>query len=279
MTELEWLKKESGLTDEEWKAYEALGTTGKLLAAVKKTLGLSEQAIADKTAAENERLALEARYQNEFVPEMQKVTKDALSATARAAAAEAQLKQAREYGVVPEPVAPVVDPNAPPVRAPGSPDPNAVTRDDFGRFSQSQSHVIITLNDLNAEHFKLFKEPLGDTQSLVDEVQRQRTLGHKDFTLKQAWEAKFNVPAKRQEILAAERKVETDAAVQAALREDRQKRGANPNMVTGQPSRFSTYNPADANAGKEPWKVPAGQRKAANQPWREKATQKIAVAA
>jgi hypothetical protein len=135
------------------------------------------------------------------------------------------------------------------------------------------------VNDLNAEHFKLFKEPLPNAAELADEVQREHTLGHKDFTLKAAWERKFNVPAKRAEIQAAERKSEIDAAVAAARKEDRQKQGANPGLVTGQPSRFSNYKPSDANSGKEPWKVAPNQRKAANQPWRDKFAEKVRAAA
>jgi hypothetical protein len=278
MTELEWLKQESGMTDEELKAMEAVAGAGKFKAFLVKAVAANEQAAKDKQAAEQARIDLETRYTNEFVPEMRKVTQDALAARGEAARLQAQLEQAREYGIVPEPVAPVVDPNAPPVRAPGSPDP-AAAEAQFRQWSAAQSRAIITLNDLSAEHFKLFKEPLSNSQELVDEVQRQHTLGHKDFTLQKAWEAKFDVPTKRQEILKAERQSEIDAAVAAARKEDRQKAGSHPGLVSGQPSRFSTYKPSDANGGAEPWKVPAGMRKEANKPWRDRAVQKVAAAA
>src|SRR5580698_8293995 len=144
MTETEFLMQESGLTADEWKAYEALGTTGKLLNAVKKAMGLSEQALKDKVEAENARLAFEKRYNDEFVPEMRKVTTDALRATGEAARLKAELDAAKQYGIVPESPA-VVEPP----RAPGSPDPNALTRDDLGRFSDAQSRTLITLSDIN----------------------------------------------------------------------------------------------------------------------------------
>jgi len=270
MTELEWLKQESGLTDEEIKGLEAVGGFAKLRTGLMKVLGLSEQALKDKVEAENQRLSFEKRYNDEFVPEMRKVTQDALRAQAEAAAANAKLAKAREYGIVPEdttPAAPPADPNAPP-RAPGSPDPNLITRDDFGRFSQSQSNVIITLNDLNAEHFKLFGTPLGETQALVDEATRQRTLGNKNYSLKQAWEAKYNVQAKRDEIAKAERQKEIDAAVAADRKAQAEKNGANPNMRSGRPSKFATYQQSDAT--KEPWKAPR-QKSQSNKPWRDKA--------
>ena len=259
MTELEWLKQESGLSDEEMKAMEAV----------------AEQSPQAKTAAEQARIDLENRYQNEFIPEMRKVTTDALAAKGEAARLQAQLQQAREYGIVPDAPAPVANPNpAPEVRAPGSPDP----QEQFRQWSQAQSRAIVTLNDLGAEHFKLFKEPLANSQELVDMVQREHTLGHRDYSLKQAWESKFNVSAKRQEIQAAEIQKGKDEYAEQKLKEFKQKQGANPGLVSGQPSRFSNYKPSDANSGSEPWKTAPGMKKAANQPWRQNAIQKVAAA-
>jgi hypothetical protein len=276
MTEQEWLIQEAGLTQEEWNAYVALGTTNKLLAAIKKSLGLSTQALADKVAAENERLAFEKRYNDEYLPEMRKVTQDALSATARATAAEATLKQAREYGIVPpEPAGGAGGAGGAqdPPRAGGSPQPNDFDQ-RFNDFSRQQANAVTKLNDINAEHFKLFGTPLPNSQALVDEVQRQRTLGHKNFSLEQAWEQAYKVADKRQEIAAAARKKELDEGIAAALKVEREKNSSHPGLRTGQPSRFATYNPADATTQK-PWQVPAGQRRAAMQPWRDKAVQKV----
>lgn len=271
MTELEWLKQESGLDDAELKAMEAVAGHTKFVGMLQKLIATNEQSTAAKTAAEQARIDLENRYQNEFIPEMRKVTQDSLRAQGEAAAAQAALKAAREYGIVPE--APTVADPAP--RAPGSPDPTAPSF-DAAAFRAQQSRAIITLNDLNAEHFKLFKEPLGNSQELVDAVQREHTLGHKDFTLQRAWEQKFNVPEKRAEIAAAARQTDIDTAVAAKLKEERQKSGDNPHVRSGQPSRFSTYKPSDAAGSQKPWQVPAGMRKAASQPWRDNAAQKLA---
>ena len=290
MTELEWLKQQSGLSDDELKAMEAVAGHVKFVGMLQKLMGENKAALDAKDAAEKTRLDFEKRYQDEFVPEMRRVTQDAVRATGEAARMKAQLERAKEYGIVPDDDAANggnanananggnananANGGAPP-RAPGSPDPNLMTRDDFGRFSQQQSNVLITLNDLNAEHFKLFGSPLGNTQELVDEVQKQRTLGNKSYSLKQAWETKFDVAKKRGEIAAAERQKEIDTAVAAARKEDREKNGSNPNVRSGVPSRFSTYKPAEA--ADEPWKAPhsAGQR---NKPWREKATPEIGEA-
>lgn len=274
MTELEWLKQESGLSDEEIKGLEAVGGFAKLRTGLMKVLGLSEQALKDKIEAENARLDFEMRYQNEFIPEMRKVTQDSLRAQAEAAAAQAALKAAREYGIVPEPEKPAIDPNAPPPRAPGSPDPNGLTREDLDRFSRSQSNTLITLNDLNAEHFRLFGQPLGNTQELVDETQRQRTLGNKNFSLKQAWEAKHNVSAKREEIAKAEQQKHDDAIRAEERKKIAEAGGSNPNLRSGVQSRFSTYKATDAAGSKEPWKASHSINER-NRPWRENAVQKV----
>jgi hypothetical protein len=269
MNEIEWLKQESGLTDDDIKGLEAVGGFTKLRTGLMKVLGLSEQALKDKVEAENARIGFEQRYQNEFVPEMRKVTQDALKATGEAARLKAELEQARQYGIVPEPSQNTV---VEPPRAPGSPDPNSITRDDFGRFSQSQANTIVALQDLSAEHFGLFGKPLGNTQELIDEVTRQRTLGNKQFTLKQAWETKHNVIGKREEMTKAERQKEIDAAVAADRKSRAESGGTNPNMRSGVPSRFSTYKATDS--GKEPWKAPHSKSQS-NKEWRESSISKI----
>lgn len=274
MTELEWLKQESGLTDDELKAMEAVAGHTKFVGMLQKLIATNEQSTQAKTAAEQARIDLENRYQNEFIPEMRKVTTDALAAKGEAARLQAQLQQAREYGIVPDAPAPTA-PAEP--RAPGSPDP-AAAADQFRQWSQAQSRAIVTLNDLNAEHFRLFKEPLPNSQELVDMVQRENTLGHKDFTLQRAWEQKFDVQKKRSEIAAADTQKMVDEKVAAALKDYKQKQGSNPGLVSGQSSRFATYKPSDATSGAEPWKTPAGMKKSANQPWRDKAIQKVAAA-
>lgn len=269
MTELEWLKQQSGLTDDELKAMEAVAGHTKFVGMLQKIIASNTEALKAKDDAEKTRLDFEKRYNDEFVPEMRKVTQDAVRAQGEAARLKAQLDKAKEYGIVPDDPAPTPNPQDPP-RAPGSPDPTIDDR--FNRFSAAQSSTIIALNDLNAEHFRLFGQPLGGTQELVDEVNKQRTLGNKTFTLKQAWETKHNVSAKREEIQKAEQQKVIDAAVAAARKEDREKAGANPHVRTGQPSRFSTYKPTDS--GKEPWKASHSVNER-NRPWREKAIAKV----
>ena len=111
-------------------------------------------------------------------------------------------------------------------------------------------------------------------------VTREHTLGHKDFTLQRAWEQKFDVPKKRAEMQQADIQKGKEEYAAEKLKEFKQTHptSAHPGMVSGQSSRFSTYKPSDATSGAEPWKAPAGMRKAANQPWRQAAIAKVAAA-
>lgn len=273
MTELEWLKQESGMTDEEMSAIEAVAGAGKFKSFLVKAVAANQQASSDKSAAEQARLDLESRYNNEFIPEMRKVTQDSLRAQAEAAAAKAQLEAARQYGIVPDQIGEV--------RAPGSPTQTQQVQQtqtqsgpDFNEWSQRQSRAILTLNDLNAEHFKLFGSPLSNSQALVEKVEREQTLGRKDYTLNKAWEDLNNVPAKRAEMAAAEQSKRDDTIRAEERKKIMEAGGQNPNVRSGQPSRFSTYKPSDANSTK-PWQTPSGMRKSANQPWRDAAASKI----
>ena len=271
MTELEWLKEKSGLTEDELKAFEGSVGSTKFVAMLQKMIGENEAAIKAKEEAERTRLDFEKRYNEEFVPEMRRVTQDALAAKGEAARIKAQLEQAKQYGIVLDDDKPQ-NPQQDPPRAPGSPDPNVISREDFNRFSQSQANTILALQDLNAKHFKLYGEPLGDTEALVAEVQKQRTLGNRDYSLEKAWETKYNVAAKRDELAKASRQKEIDEAVAAARKADAEARGSNPHLRMGQTSRFSTYKPTDSTG--EPWKAPRSINER-NRPWREKAVQKV----
>lgn len=278
MNELEWLKQQSGLTDEELKAYETVLGDGKFKAMLKKLSEANVAGEAARTKAETELKQFTDRYNNEFVPAMRDVTQQSIAAAGEAAALKAKLEKAKEFGIVVDD--PVSNPNPVAPRAPGSPDPNLVTRDDFGRFSQSQANTIVSLQDLNAEHFALYGAPLGNTQELVEEANRQRLLGNKTFSIKQAWEAKYNVAAKRKEVSDAAAKKHDDEIREATRKEERERHSANPNTRSGNTSRFSTYKPSEAASDKKPWQAPQGKRER-NTPWRENAKQKLreAVAA
>lgn len=272
MTELEWLKQQSGLTDEELTAMQGVAGTAKFTAMLQKIIASNTEAISAKESAEKQRIDFENRYNNEFIPEMRKVTQDAVRATGENARLKAQLDKAKEYGIVPDdqPAAAAAEPP----RAPGSGNPDSISRADFDNFRGAQSRTIIAVQDLNAEHFRLFGSPLPDSQGLVDEVHRQHTLGNKSFTLKSAWETKHSVPAKRDELAKADRQKEIDTAIAADRKAQAEKNGSNPNLRSGQTSRFSTYKQSDSGSGKEPWKASHSINER-NRPWRDKAVAKV----
>ena len=270
MTELEWLKQESGLTDDELKTYETILGDNKFKSMLKKVIDANTTLTAAKAKAEGELEQFTTRYNSEFVPALRDVTQQAIDSDAKRAAAEAKLAKAKELGIVlgDEPVK-----EAP--RAPGSPDPNLVTRDDFGQFQNRQANTLMALQDLNAEHFGLFQAPLGNTQELVSEVNRQHLLGNKGFTLKNAWEQKYNVQAKRTEISAANQKKHDDEIRASALKEERERVGANPHMRRGQPSRYDRYKSTDAGANAvKPWQSSRSSRER-NTDWRNQALSKV----
>ena len=159
MTELEWLKKESGLTDDELKTYETILGDGKFKAMLKKVIDNTGALSAKATKAETELEQFTTRYNNEIVPALRTTTQESITTQGKLAALEAKLAKAKEYGLmIDDEVAP---PKTEAPRAPGSPDPNTLTRADLNQFSSAQSSTLIALSDLNAEHFGLFGAPLG----------------------------------------------------------------------------------------------------------------------
>ena len=272
MTELEWLKQESGLTDDELKTYETILGDNKFKSMLKKVIDANASLTAAKAKAEGELEQFTTRYNSEFVPALRDVTQQAIDSDAKRAAAEAKLAKAKELGIVIDD-SPQWTQQA--VRAPGSPDPNLVTRDDFGQFQNRQANTLMALQDLNAEHFGLFNAPLGGTQELVNEVNRQHLLGNKGFTLKNAWEQKYNVQAKRTEAAAAAKAKEHADLKAQWTKEERERVGANPHMRRGQPSRYDRYKSTDAGKSAEkPWQSSHSSRER-NTDWRNQALSKV----
>ncbi len=277
MTELEWLKQESGLSDEELKPFEAVLGTAQFKTMLTKVMGAKDAASAQVATAEQERINLENQWKDVYQPELRKITTEALEAKGEAAKAKAALEAARQYGIVP-PEVNTTDPNATPPRAPGSPDPSQyVSRTDFDKLQYEAGTGLAVMNDLNAEHFKLFGSPVPNMQSLIDEVSRERKLGH-TADIRSVWAKSHNVDAKRAEMVAADQKKHDDGIRAEVAKEFAEKHGNNPNLRVGQVSRFSSYDPSKMPNDAKPWQKPAGMSRANNAPWRSDSTSKIATA-
>ena len=182
MTELEWLKQESGLTDDELKTYETILGDGKFKAMLKKVITSNDSLAAAKKTAETELEQFTTRYNSEFVPAMRDVTQQAITREGEVASLKAKLAKAKEFGLAidDEPAKAAVEPP----RAPGSPDPNVLTREDLSRFSQQPIEYHPCVAGLERRALLAFGAPLGNTQELVAETERQRLLGNKNYTLK-----------------------------------------------------------------------------------------------
>ena len=273
MTEMEWLKQESGLTDEELDSYKEVLGAAKFKTMLTKLQATKDDAAAKAAKAEEDRLNLEKQWADVYQPELRKVTQDSLRNAGDAARYKAELEQAKKYGIVtndPDPA--TADPA---LRAPGSPDPSQfVSRDDFSKLQYEAGVGLAVMNDLNAEHFKLFGSPVPNMGSLIDEVTRERKLG-RTADIKTVWEKSHNVSAKRAEIAAADQKKHDDDIRAQVTRELAEKHGNNPGLSVGRLSRFSSYDPSKMENNSKPWQRPHELKRTGNSPWRDNAIQKL----
>ena len=273
MTELEWLKQESGMSDDDLKAFEGIMGNAQFKTMLTKLQATKDTAVAAQQSAERDLLKQQTDWETIYQPEMRKVTQEALAATGENASLKAKLEKAREYGIVPGEDTAVVPP-----RAPGSPDQSQfISKDEISRLRDDAGRGMALLNDVSAEHFKLYQSPLPNSSELIDEVARQRKLGHQ-ADLRTVWESKYNVPAKRAEIAAADQKSHDEKVGAEAVRAHVEKNGDNPNTRSPRASRFSTYDPTSKADGAKPWQRPPGMKRANNEGWRSQSVQKLTEA-
>ena len=279
-SEIQWLMDQSGLDDAQLEAYKGLLGDTKFKQMLIKLQATTTQAATDKAAAEQERLNLERKLNDEIYPEVRKVTQDSVRAQGELARAKAELEAARQYGIVPasaETTA-TATATATEARAPGSPDPQYVPRSEFDSLQDKTGRAILQLSDIQAEHFKLTGEPLANSTELYDALARERTLGHSDVTLRTVWERKYDIPKLRDEKAAATKQKELDSYADQKVKDYAAKHTDGSPQRVARESRFSTYDPQDTAGSKKPWQ--RGHAKGAeNAPWRQQAIAKIDSAA
>src|SRR3974377_1782285 len=100
MTEMEWLKQESGLTDEELDSYKEVLGAAKFKTMLNKLQATKDDAAAKAAKAEEDRLNLEKQWADVYQPELRKVTQDSLRNAGDAARYKAELEQAKKYAIV-----------------------------------------------------------------------------------------------------------------------------------------------------------------------------------
>lgn len=228
------------------------------------------QALAAKVQADQE--AFDARYQNEILPEMSKVYKDAVDSRTKAAALEARLNAAKEFGFLSDAdainaatgggVVPGVNGGGTPVRAnsgqvPGSPDvdPRYVQSSDFSKMIDGVPDMLGRLLMVNNEHQTLFGSPLSDINDIV--ATAKASGGKKNFV--SVWEEKYKVADKRAE-LKAKQQAEHDKAVADAAIAKYVSENNHPYTRPGVNSVATRFTNTNVDQTRHPWKG-AAERK------------------
>jgi hypothetical protein len=267
----ETLLTEAGFTPEEiaqWKtAYGAKFDT-----VVTKMSAQLEQASREREEAVAAHEKFTKDYQDIFLPQLKKTTQDSLEAEGRAAAAEARLKKAQEaYGLTTEEDT---------VRAPGSGQQQSAAAPDFNQeftnLRKGAGSLISQMNRINNESQKLFGKLPENLDSLAEKAALETKMG-RNTSLYEMWEKESGATSRREQ-MSAEVKAQERAAMEADIRKKIvEENGHNPNLISGRPSRFSSYEPS-AQGKDQAWKYNNGMRKSANAPWRDFAAKKVTTA-
>lgn len=199
-------------------------------------------------------------YEKDATPAYQAAMNDAIKAREQAAALEARLKAAEEYGFnvpkVDPPVAPIVAPVAAVVPQADLPDLSKyATTDTLNTFYAQAGDAIEQAQDITSEHFQLF----GFEKPLSFHDLRQKAMAEKK-PIRDIWEKEFNVAGRKQEIeaasqakVAAARQAEIDSAVKAERERVISEMG-NPMTRDAMPSRNPTLAfSAKDRSGSSPW--------------------------
>jgi len=228
----------------------------------------AEKALAD---AKHESEEFQAFYQNEVLPKVSTVYQDAINARTRAAALEARLSAAKEFGFLSDPK--VVDGVVPGVGAippnpvPGSPGAPASTSTSTGtstgdtidsRYVSSQMFteqveripdMLAALTDISNQHFALFGSPLPDIQDLVKQAKDSKG----KINVRSAWEQKYKVPDKRAEIEKARQEAHDKEVADAAVRKYASEHNM-PHLAPGRQSIAPAFSSRSTDEARQPWK-------------------------
>lgn len=267
-----------------------LATMTTLLADPKFCLAIeSEAADADTARAQATELqgtltADQEWYNTYAIPLVKKTQQDAINARAEAAAANAKLQAAQDYGLTR-----VAEQAGATPAVPATPSTPATPAVDTSQFVTSETwnqglelvgDSIEMAQDIVADHQDLFGHRLpGGLGSLRKDFKEAQKTRRYAGSIKQFWEEKYKVPDKRTEISqAAQAKLIADAELRgrnAAIAE-----GANPatrsmlasrspftnrGAATATPGAAATPGgaPAAASAGKQPWERQPEERSGA----------------
>lgn len=211
-------------------------------------------------AAETRVQSMQDWYEKDATPAYQAAMNDAIKAREQAAALEARLKAAEEYGFnvpkVDPPVAPVVVPVVAPVQTADLPDLSKyATTDTLNSFYSQAGDAIEMAQDITSEHFQLFgfEKPLSFHELRKEAITEKKPI-------RDVWEKKFNVSGRKAEIEAASQaKI---AAARAAELEQARKEG----LEQGR-SEISSPFTRDAMPSKNPTLAFSTKDRSGSNPW------------
>ncbi len=273
---LEQILKSKGYTDADLEALKPMLSDSRFRTSLEEQFGTLETERNDfKAKYEGKETEIEDWRANVVNPRIAAAEQEAVKARQEAALLREQVQIAKDYGLIPE----GEKASAPPAvsATPGNDfDPskhNLVTRDEIGRFADLEGQAIAMASDVLEEY-----RYLSGGKSLYDYVapdgkrgmQALRTEAVKQkMPLDQFVAQKFDFAGKRQAI-EAKRQEEHDAQIsKEAISKYITENGANPNTRIPGPSR-NPFIPrpqgaSPAGGAKQPWDVPAQERKNARQ--------------
>lgn len=244
MPKLEDLLKAKGYTDAELESMSTL---------------LNDSRFRGSLEGEIERLTGETEgwakwYQETAVPTMDKHMSDAQKAREESAAAKERLRFFKENKIVPN------DDAAPAAAAPASANPyegfdpkkfGLVTREELMEVAKMESKAIADAQAIAGSHQSLFGAPLENWDELRQASQESKR------SMRQIWEEKYNVAAKRTEI-EAKKKADYEAQIRKDEREKLMAEQLNPAARPGVASSSPFFRKAESgpNGPKQPWDSP-----------------------
>ena len=279
---LEQILKSKGYTDADLEALKPMLSDSRFRTSLEEQFGSLETERNDfKAKYEGKETEIEDWRANVVNPRIAAAEQEAVKARQEAALLREQVQIAKDYGLIPE-----GDKTPAPTSVSATPgneafDPskhNLVTRDEIGRFADLEGQAIAMASDVLEEY-----RYLSGGKSLYDYIGEPNAQGvrprgmqalrveavQKKLPLNEYVAKKFDFDAKRAEI-EAKRQAEHDALVaKEAVSKYVIENGANPNTRTPGPSR-NPFIPrpqgtSPAGGAKQPWEVPAQERKNARQ--------------
>lgn len=141
-------------------------------------------------------------------------------------------------------------------------------RDFAGRFAMGQGRAMAVYTDISNAHQRLFGEPLEGFESLYDDYSKMTPQQRENTSIRDVWERKYNVQAKRQEI-ETKRQADHDEqvrkeAIQKYIMDNPNAANPNPMLqgprLSNNPFLPRTQAGQGGEAPKQPWERGTSQQ-------------------